>query len=340
MTPAFLSVEGVSKRYGPVAAVDRADLALEQGRLLALLGPSGCGKTTLLRLIAGLSSADQGTISLDGDLLTGPAAMVPPERRKVGVVFQDFALFPHMNVAANVRFGLPRGRDRKKRVEELLSLVHLDGLERRMPHEVSGGQQQRVAIARALAAEPRLMLLDEPFSNLDPSVRRSVRAEVRGLIDAIGMTAIVVTHDQEEALSLAHQVAVMMNGQIVQTGTPEDVYFRPVSREVAAFLGEANFLRGTARGTSIETVLGCCSVATSYSGPVDVMARAESLEVECDPDGGAQVVSAEFYGHDRLLTVRLTTGEVVKVRQPATRRIELGDRVRVRVTGDIQVFQG
>jgi iron(III) transport system ATP-binding protein len=337
---AFLSVEGMSKRFGAVAAVDRADLTLERGRLLALLGPSGCGKTTLLRLIAGLSTADEGTIRLDGDVLTSPDAMMPPERRKVGVVFQDFALFPHMNVAANVRFGLPKGRDRRKRVEELLSLVHLDGLERRMPHELSGGQQQRVAIARALAAEPRLMLLDEPFSNLDPSIRRSVRAEVRQLIDAIGMTAVVVTHDQEEALSLAHQVAVMMDGRVLQVGTPEEVYFTPVNREVAAFLGEANFLHGTARGTCIECALGCYPVSTSLAGPVEVMARAESIEVECDPNGGGGIVSIEFFGHHQLLTVRLRSGEVVKARQPATRRFELDQRVRLRIAGDIQVYQG
>jgi iron(III) transport system ATP-binding protein len=336
----FLSIEGVSKRFGRVAAVDHADLSLERGRLLALLGPSGCGKTTLLRLIAGLSTADEGTIRLDGDRLTGPGVMVPPERRKVGVVFQDFALFPHMNVAANVRFGLPKGRDRHTRVDELLRLVHLGGLERRMPHELSGGQQQRVAIARALAAEPRLMLLDEPFSNLDPSIRRSVRAEVRQLIGAIGMTAIVVTHDQEEALSLADHVAVMMDGRVLQVGTPEEVYFRPVSREVAAFLGDANFLRGTAQGASVECALGCYPVPASHAGPVEVMARAESIEVECDPEGSGDVASIEFFGHHQLLTVRLRSGEVIKVRQPATRHVDPGERVRLRITGDIQVYEG
>ncbi|MGD9893170.1 MAG: ABC transporter ATP-binding protein [Dehalococcoidia bacterium] len=337
---AFLSVEGVSKRFGAVAAVDHADLALEQGRMLALLGPSGCGKTTLLRLIAGLNTADAGTIRLDGDLLTGPATMVPPERRRIGVVFQDFALFPHMNVAANVRFGLPKGLDKRRRVDELLRLVRLEGLERRMPHELSGGQQQRVAIARALAAEPRLMLLDEPFSNLDPSIRRSVRAEVRQLIDAIGMTAIVVTHDQDEALSLAHRVAVMMDGRVLQVGTPEEVYFRPTSRAVAGFLGEANVLRGTANGSCVESALGSSSYRTSMSGPVEVMVRAESIEVESDPHGDGEIAGVEFFGHHQILNVRLRSGEMVKARQPATHHFEPGERVRLRVAGDIQVYQG
>jgi iron(III) transport system ATP-binding protein len=245
-----------------------------------------------------------------------------------------------MDVAANVRFGLPKGRDRRRRVDELLQLVGLSGLERRMPHELSGGQQQRVAIARALAAEPRLMLLDEPFSNLDPSIRRSVRAEVRQLIDVIGMTAIVVTHDQEEALSMAHHVAVMMDGRVLQVGTPEDIYFHPVSRAVAAFLGEANFLGGTMRGTSVECALGCYPISTSLTGPVEVMTRAESIEVECDPDGDGEIVGMEFLGHDRLLAVKLRTGEVIKARQPATRHFEQGGRVRLRIVGEMQVYPG
>jgi iron(III) transport system ATP-binding protein len=223
VTEPLLSCRGVSKRFGEVVALKNASLAVEEGALLALLGPSGCGKTTLLRLIAGFETPDAGEIWLRDKLIASAERAMPPEKRRVSMVFQDFALFPHLNVAANVAFGLPKGSDRSARVSELLSMVRLSGYESRMPHELSGGQQQRVALARALAPRPELLLMDEPFSNLDPAVRADVRREVRQLIRDVGITAIIVTHDQEEALSLAGEVALMMDGEVLQVGAPAEM---------------------------------------------------------------------------------------------------------------------
>ncbi len=288
MTTPFLACRDVSKRFGARA---RSISARPHGRagadLLALLGPSGCGKTTLLRLIGGFEVPDAGEIELDGRMLVSPSSFLPPEKRKVAVVFQDFALFPHMNVAKNVAFGLPKGADRKRRVAELLELVGLQDLDRRMPHELSGGQQQRVALARALAAEPTLILLDEPFSNLDPSIRHRVRAEVKQLIQSIGITALFVTHDQEEALSLAERVAVMMDGHIVQIGPPTEIYNRPASRAVAEFIGDANFVSAEVKDGLAACELGQLRVQAGFGGPADVMIRAE--EIVLSEDGGASL---------------------------------------------------
>jgi iron(III) transport system ATP-binding protein len=209
-----------------------------------------------LRVVAGFESADAGAVELDGRLLTARGVFIPPENRRVGLVFQDFALFPHMDVAANVAFGMPTGVDKRRRVEQMLELVGLAGLGRRMPHELSGGQKQRVALARTLAAEPKLVLMDEPFSNLDPGMRSRVRAEVRKLIESLGMTTVFVTHDQEEALSISERVAVMLEGRIVQAGSPGDVYRYPASRSVAEFLGDANIIEGIARDGAVDCELG------------------------------------------------------------------------------------
>ncbi|GIV97167.1 MAG: hypothetical protein KatS3mg057_1824 [Herpetosiphonaceae bacterium] len=219
--------EGISKRYGTVQAVREVTLALERGQFLALLGPSGCGKTTTLRLLAGFEIPDSGEIAIGGQKVSAPGLFIPPERRRIGMVFQDYALFPHMNVERNIAYGLSRGPEQAARIQEVLELVGLVGLEKRMPHELSGGQQQRVALARALAARPEVVLLDEPFSNLDTGLRVRVRAEVREILARAGATAVFVTHDQEEALSLADQVAVMLNGQLVQCASPEEVLSPP-----------------------------------------------------------------------------------------------------------------
>jgi iron(III) transport system ATP-binding protein len=274
-------------------------------------------------------------IEIGGLLVAGPGVRVPPEKRRIGMVFQDFALFPHLNVGANIAFGLPKGAGRG-RVAELLSLVRLDGLEHRMPHELSGGQQQRVALARALASEPDLILLDEPFSNLDPAVREEVRGEVRQLLRSVGITAIIVTHDQEEAFSLAAEVAVMIDGVVLQTGTPAEIYGRPVSRAVGEFLGAANVLPGDAAGSEVTCVLGRFPVSEK-DGPVDVMFRAESLVVT--EDGvPAEVVDIDYYGHDQMITVRLRSGETLKLRLLAAPGIEVGKRVGVAARGLPLVF--
>ncbi len=237
----MLEVRGLTKRFGPVVAVEDFSLAVAAGEILALLGPSGCGKTTVLRIVAGLERPDQGRLLLAGR----DATDWPPERRGVGLVFQSYALFPHLSVGANVAYGLRfKGGDRKGRVRELLALVGLSGYERRRPHQLSAGQQQRVALARALAPEPRALLLDEPLSALDAALRKDLRAELRGLLGRLGMTALYVTHDQEEALALADRVAVMREGRLEQVAPPEELYAKPRSPFVAAFLGRANLWPG------------------------------------------------------------------------------------------------
>ena len=328
----------LTKSFGWTKALDGFALELQRGQVLALLGPSGCGKTTALRVIAGLEMADAGTIEIGGTLVAGPSVHLPPEKRRVGLVFQDFALFPHLNVAANVAFGLPKGANKRRRVSELLALVGLEGLESRMPHQLSGGQQQRVALARALAAEPALILLDEPFSNLDPSIRARVRSEVKQLIHTIGITAIFVTHDQEEALSLAEQVAVMIDGRILQIGTPTDVYTKPATRAVGEFVGNANFLEGEVSDSRLQFELGNVPVNAGFEGRSDVMIRAESLTISEQGGAQAEVVGVEYYGHDQMVMVRLDSGQILRVRLLAAPQMALGQRVGVLVKGEVFAF--
>lgn len=333
MVYAAVLCEGLKKRFGDVTAVDGIDLQVWPGEFVYLLGPSGCGKTTALRLIAGLERLDGGVIRIGGYEVAGPGRHLPPEDRRVGIVFQDYALFPHLTVAENVAYGLagwPR-RAARARVEELLRLVGLDGLDRRLPHELSGGQQQRLALARALAPAPRLILLDEPFSNLDRGLRRRLQEEVRAILKRAGATALFVTHDQEEALSMADRVAILWEGRLVQSGPPAEVYGEPVSRQVAEFLGEANFLPGTAAGGRVTCELGTFPAPDGARGEVEVMFRPEGLELVREERGGAVVEWAAFFGHDQLVTVRLRTGTAVTVRVSGLERYEPGDPVRVRV---------
>jgi iron(III) transport system ATP-binding protein len=337
MTDPFLRCAGLVKRFGRVLAADHVDLDVERGHTIALLGPSGCGKTTVLRLIAGFESPDEGEIALAGRLLAGPGISVPPEKRRIGMVFQDYALFPHLDVAANVAFGMPRG-PRRPRIEELLELVGLPGVGRRMPHQLSGGQQQRVALARTLAAEPQLVLLDEPFSNLDPGMRARVRQEVRQIISSLGTTAVFVTHDQEEALSIAERVAVMLEGRVVQTGRPAEVYRRPASRAVAEFLGDANIVPGAARDGRVQFAVGEAPADAAYSGAVQVMIRPEDLALSAEGGRPAVVVASEYFGHDQMVTVRLDDGTPLKVRDLPGRDLSPGARLGVTLRGGVVVF--
>jgi len=329
MACGMICCHGVAKRFGTTRAVDEAQLCVEQGEFVALLGPSGCGKTTLLRLIAGFEAPDAGEIRLAGRTVADGRTWVPPERRLVGMVFQDYALFPHLTVAENIGFGLPRGQ-RGRRVPIMLALVDLCGLGDRYPHELSGGQQQRVALARALAPGPELVLLDEPWSNIDPHLRASMRDELARILRSIGVTVVLVTHDREEAFSLADRIALMRAGTIVQEGTPEQLYLQPANRWAAAFVGAANFLPGRVAGGTVATSVGSFpALNASTDESVEVLIRPELLELEPDPAGDAEVVAREFRGHDVFYRVLLDGVELVSQR-PSNEVVPLGARVKVR----------
>jgi iron(III) transport system ATP-binding protein len=330
MACGMICAHGVSKRFGPVIAVDGADFCVERGEFVALLGPSGCGKTTLLRLVAGFDHPDDGEVRIEDVRVAGRGAWVPPERRRVGMVFQDYALFPHLTVGENVGFGVRR-RDRPGRVAEVLRLVELAGYEHRYPHELSGGQQQRVALARALAPQPSVVLLDEPWSNIDPLLRSSMRDDLARILRAIAVTVVLVTHDREEAFSLADRIALMRTGTVVQEGSPEELYRAPANRWAAEFVGAGNFLRGRVDGGLVETLLGRFPVAgRNGAGDVDVLIRPELLELCPDPGGGAEVVAREFRGHDVFYRVRLADGTLVVSQRPSTETVPLGARVTLR----------
>jgi iron(III) transport system ATP-binding protein len=329
----------LSKKFGEVYAVEGVHLSLQEGHFLALLGPSGCGKTTTLRLLAGFEAPDTGEILIGKQRVSGPGVFVPPEQRRVGMVFQEYALFPHLDVAGNVAYGLPRSANKKERVYEVLELVGLTEMTKRMPYELSGGQQQRVALARALAPKPQLVLLDEPFSNLDAGLRAQVRAEVRQILRQARATAIFVTHDQEEALSLADEVAVMIGGRIVQTDTPQKLYRRPVSKLVAQFLGNAMFLAGEASGGQAICELGSLPIVPSYTGPVEVMLRPEDLQISPNAAGPAEIIDREYFGHDQLLTIQLESGAQLQSRLLGSQGdFYPGQRVAVEVRGKVVVY--
>jgi len=336
MTPA-LSCRGLAKRFDTVQAVAGLDFTLPAGQLLALLGPSGCGKTTTLRLIAGFEQPDQGEIHIHGRAVAGPQGFVPPERRRVGMVFQDYALFPHLDVAGNIAFGLQGSRaQRQRRTQELLALVGLEGFAARSLQGLSGGQQQRVALARALAPAPALVLLDEPFSNLDSALRARLRGEVRAILRAAGTTAVFVTHDQQEALSLADVVGVMFAGKIEQLADPWRLYHEPVSRAVANFVGESNFLPGVARGAQADCALGPVALSHHASGPVSLLLRPEVLRLT--PDGPARIHRVEFYGHDQRLELNLADGTLLVARAASDQRYQPGQAVQVRLAEAVPAF--
>jgi iron(III) transport system ATP-binding protein len=330
-----VEVSGVSKRFGPVAVLHDIAITIEPGRVFALLGPSGCGKTTLLRIIAGLERPDAGRVAIGGDVVTSVEGnvFVPPERRRVGMVFQDWALFPHLSVAANVGYGLPRRPDRRERVEHALAMVGMSGLGDRNPTTLSGGQQQRVALARAIAPEPTVILLDEPFSNLDTALRVQVRGEVHRLLSDLGITTVFVTHDQEEAFVLGDEVGVMHDGRIIQQATPADLYARPADPWVAGFVGDANLVDGETFGDRAATVVGPVplAVALPADGPARVLLRPEELGIVAGDSATVEIL--EFYGHDSVYVVRLDDGAAIRVRIGSLPAFRPGDRVAVSYVG-------
>lgn len=338
---AQLRVTGLFKKFGDVSVVNGLDLDVQSGEFVALLGPSGCGKTTTLRMIAGLERADAGQIEIARSVVTANHRHVPAERRNIGLVFQEYALFPHLTIGQNVAYGLGRTRSRRTTVADYLTLVGLAGLENRYPRELSGGQQQRVALARALAPQPDILLLDEPFSNLDPSLRAQVRAEVREILRQSNCTSVLVTHDQEEALSMADRVAVMFDGQIVQCASPRTLYEQPANRAVASFVGDAWFVEGIARGKVIDTALGQLRGLNEQDGPVTALIRPEMIVIlGADSPFGveATITSSRFFGHDQLLTCQLTDGLRIESRIIGAPQHRTGDQVRLIVRGHVLSF--
>jgi iron(III) transport system ATP-binding protein len=337
----------LTKRFGTTEAVANVTFEVPRGSLMALLGPSGGGKTTTLRLIAGFEVPDSGLIEVEGNVVAGSGRPVPPERRRVGMVFQDYALFPHMSVRDNVAFGVPGSKERQTRVGEALEMVGLSREADRMPHELSGGQQQRVALARALAPNPAIVLLDEPFSNLDAALRDMVRKEVQQILRDAGASAIFVTHDQDEAFGLADKVCIMLDSTIVQTGTPEEVYMNPATLDVARFLGEENVLDGVASNGSVTCELGTLQIGPDAEaarrvpdGPVKVAVRPESLRLhpENGPSVAAEVVAREFRGIYKLVTVQLPSGMRLTAVMGLHIPVTVGEQVQVAVNATVSAF--
>jgi iron(III) transport system ATP-binding protein len=344
-----LRIRGLSKSFGTHTVLRDIDLTVRRGALLALLGPSGSGKTTLLRILCGFERAERGTVEIDGQCVVAPGTHVAPERRRIGYVPQEGALFPHLSIADNIAFGLPRAARRKHhRVAALLEMVGLPAdYAGRTPQQLSGGQQQRVALARALAPEPSFVILDEPFSSLDTSLRHETRTAVTAALDAAGATAVLVTHDQPEAMTLGDEVAVLWQGRIVQIAEPQALYRQPVTREIASFVGQAVMLDGLVRGGRIACALGELLLAAPLvDGPAEVMLRPEQIAVGAADDAlghPARVEATTFGGQDadvfaRLLDAPDAPDALVRARVPGHRCPAVGERVTLRVDGAAMAY--
>ncbi|GAA3092874.1 ABC transporter ATP-binding protein [Rhizobium viscosum] len=341
----LLTIDAISKRYGPVQALKDISLEVQAGSRTAVVGPSGSGKTTLLRIIAGFEQPDVGRVMLDGEVLADGPACVPAHKRGIGIVSQDGALFPHLSVAENIGFGFERGApDRDKRIRDLLEMVELENsmLDRR-PHQLSGGQQQRVALARALGRRPRLMLLDEPFSALDTGLRENMRKAVARVLQTAGITAVLVTHDQGEALSFADQVAVLREGKLVQAGTPQTLYLKPRDRETALFLGDAVMLPAIIKNGFADCALGSVPVEGVHQGKAEIMLRPEQIRVvvdEANAKYGGRVVDVEFGG--AICTVAVSLAAValppILIKTSSVALPARGDLVRLDIAGKAHVF--
>jgi iron(III) transport system ATP-binding protein len=341
-----LAVKGVAKAFGEQSVLRGVDLVVPDGSFTAILGASGSGKTTLLRIVAGFERPDRGEVWLGDEIVDDAGSRyLACEQRRIGYVPQEGALFPHLSVGRNVGFGLPRNAARRKRVDALLELVGLAGYRRRYPHQLSGGQQQRVALARALAIEPEVVLLDEPFSSLDAALRASVRSEVLDVLRLAGTTSVLVTHDQDEALSMADQVAVLRDGMVAQLDSPAGLYGHPQDAGVAQFLGEANLIEGEIRDGVATTVLGRLPVGSwsGPSGPAHVMVRPEQIELgEVGEGTDGIVASYEYYGHDAIVRIWLERMGVPEpdapelvVRITGGPRLAPGSRVGLSVRGPV-----
>ena len=339
----FVVLSGIIKRYSDITAVDNLDISIRKGEFFSLLGPSGCGKTTTLRLIAGLDCLSGGSISIDGKLVSNTTFFIPPEKRAIGIVFQDYALFPHMTVFENVAFGL-YGQNKNqvaKRVNDLLSLTGLGGMDKKYPHELSGGQRQRVALARSLAPAPKVMLLDEPFSNLDAELRESLRSETKQILKESGTTVILVTHDQEEAFSLSDRVGLLNFGKLEQVGTPYEIYHDPASRFVADFVGKADFVPAYAEENYIVSSIGKFLNNKNYclnASNVELMIRPDDVTIEADVNGDAFIEDMLFLGSDVLYKLKLSNDVIIHSIGLSAYPIPKGTRVKVSINMPHTVF--
>ena len=343
--PPLIVLEKVSKAYQPGGppAVDLLTLHVEEVEIFALLGPSGCGKTTTLRLIIGFEAPDAGRIQIAGRVVADPRQFVPPENRGIGMVFQDYALFPHLTVAQNIAFGIRKlpGEERTRRTQRALRITEMEDLADRYPHELSGGQQQRVALARAMAPGYEAVLLDEPLSNLDADLRAQLRGQLRRVLKKTQRTAILVTHDQDEAFQIADRVGVLNQGRLEQVGTPEEIYQAPASRFVADFVGAADFIPGTVLREGIRTELGLFANPTQLpiGSWVDVMIRPDEVTIAPDPDGAAVVTERLYLGADKVYTLRLPSGAQIRSNQHSTPNLPIGARVAVKISpGHVVTF--
>jgi iron(III) transport system ATP-binding protein len=333
----LLEVENLRHSYGEQEVVRGVSFSVSRGAIGCLLGPSGCGKTTVLRCIAGFESLQEGEIRLAGRVVSGPDVMLAPEKRRIGMVFQDYALFPHLSVAGNIAFGLhAAGADeRAARVQELAKLVGLAAALEKFPHEISGGQQQRVALARALAPRPELLLLDEPFSNLDVDLRERLSHEVREIIKASGATAVLVTHDQQEAFAMADEIGILHEGRIQQWDNPYNLYHRPANRFVADFVGQGVFLPAKAvNGSQLEIELGILQGDAQDGGALEVLLRPDDVVHDDAAPTQAEVVHKAFRGAEILYTLRLASGRKVLALVPSHHNHALGEKIGIRLDVD------
>lgn len=326
----LIRTRSVSKSYDEEQVLSDFNLDVWKGSITGILGSSGSGKTTALRLIAGFDRPDAGIIEMKNEVIVSDEVWLPPERRNIGMVFQDYALFPHLSVEKNIAFGLGKNDLEQGRLKEVIDMCNLSGLINKFPQELSGGQQQRVALARALAPNPEVVLLDEPFTSLDAQMARELRDEVVELLKNTETTAIIVTHDQEEALSVCDVVSVLEKGKIIQSSTPQEIYLNPVSKTVANSVGDPNILKGFSIDGRVETSLG--TFVSAYEGALDVSIRPECIELNLDSEGSYIVKECTFYGHDQVISFQNSKGEVFRARSLPNTIYEAGDKVNIEIS--------
>ena len=326
----LIRTRSVSKSYDEEQVLSDFNLDVWKGSITGILGSSGSGKTTALRLIAGFDRPDAGIIEMKNEVIVSDEVWLPHERRNIGMVFQDYALFPHLTVEKNIAFGLGKNDLEQGRLKEVIDMCNLSGLINKFPQELSGGQQQRVALARALAPNPEVVLLDEPFTSLDAQMARVLRDEVVELLKNTETTAIIVTHDQEEALSVCDVVSVLEKGKIIQSSTPQEIYLNPVSKTVANSVGDPNILKGFSIDGRVETSLG--TFVSAYEGALDVSIRPECIELNLDSEGSYIVKECTFYGHDQVISFQNSKGEVFRARSLPNTIYEAGDKVNIEIS--------